>query len=126
MFSKDPFAQTEYAFIARSNKINAQSGLPMLPSRWIKVKFGSDVWIGKAYWFDVENSAGWQYASGWEDTARYAISVAEFRRLTIGECAVKECIKELTYIFDALDEIDTEERYNEIRYERKDKLRRMR
>lgn len=127
MFSADPFAQTEYAFPARSSKIKPQPGKPIMPHRWIKAKYGRKAWIGKAYWFDLDQADGWEYCNGLDNTANDAIAMAELRRLTMGDEAVKQCIQELRDIFDRADDIDTMEVYREtVRFERQERLHRLR
>ena len=130
MFSKNPYALTQYSFKARSNKIIPVSGKPNMPHRWIKAKFDDDVWIGEAGWFNMGKCDGWEYVSGRDDIATSIVSRTEFSAAWAENDDEKQSIieggkRELAYTLDRADNIDTEERYNEIRYERKDRLRRM-
>lgn len=126
MFSADPFAQTEYAFSARSSKIKPQPGKPIMPHRWIKAKYCRKAWIGKAYWFDLDKADGWEYCNGLDSTANDAIAMAELRRLTMGDEAVKYGIQELRDILDRADNIDTEDGYHErTRFERQERMQKL-
>lgn len=100
MFTNDPFAQTEYAFRARSAKVKPEHGKPMMRDRWVKVKFTRKAMIGRAYWFDWNKVTAWQYCSGLDEPARDIIQLAELERLTEGQKAVDRAIDGLKRLFD--------------------------
>lgn len=134
MFSADPFAQPEYAFKARSSKIKPQPGKPIMPHRWIKAKFGRKAWIGKSYWFNMDQADGWEYAgiAGQEEVANGIVVMADFKTAWAETEADKQQIieaakKELADTLDRADNIDTEGGYHEtVRYERQERLQRIR